>query len=39
MPTWGPLLGAEKVKMMAAYVTTLKGKNLPGRAPEGTEIK
>jgi len=39
MPTWGPLLCAEKVKMMAAYVTTLKGKNLPGRAPEGTEIK
>lgn len=39
MPTWGPLLGAEKVKMMAAYVTTLKGKNLPGKAPEGTEIK
>lgn len=39
MPTWGPLLGAEKVKMMAAYVTTLKGKNLPGKAPEGVEIK
>ena len=39
MPTWGPLLGMEKVKMMAAYVTTLKGKNLPGKAPEGLEIK
>ena len=39
MPTWGPLLGAERVKMMAAYITTLKGKNLPGKAPEGVEIK
>ena len=39
MPTWGPILGTERVKMMAAYVTTLKGKNLPGKAPEGTEIK
>jgi cytochrome c oxidase cbb3-type subunit 3 len=39
MPTWGPVLGAEKVRTLAAYVTTLKGKNLPGRAPEGTEIK
>jgi cytochrome c oxidase cbb3-type subunit III len=39
MPTWGPVLGAERVRMMAAYVTTLKGKNLPGKAPEGVEIK
>jgi cytochrome c oxidase cbb3-type subunit 3 len=39
MPAWGPLLGAEKVRFMAAYVTTFSGKNLAGKAPEGVEIK
>ncbi len=35
MPAWRPVLGEERVRALAAYVQTLKGKNLPGRAPEG----
>jgi len=35
MPAWGPLLGQEKIKWLASYVTTLKGQHLPGKAPEG----
>ena len=35
MPAWKPVLGEERVRALAAYVHTLKGKNLPGRAPEG----
>ncbi len=35
MAAWGPVLGAEKVSELAAFVVTLKGKNLPGKAPEG----
>jgi len=37
MPSWGPQLGEEKVRALAAYVVTLKGKNLPGKAPQGVE--
>ncbi len=39
MPTWEPLLGAEKVKWLASYVVTLKHEHLPGKAPEGVEVK
>jgi cytochrome c oxidase cbb3-type subunit 3 len=35
MPTWGPVLGPVTVKSLAAYVTTLRGSNVPGKAPEG----
>jgi cytochrome c oxidase cbb3-type subunit 3 len=35
MPAWEPVLGAEKVRMLTAYIETLKGKNLPGKGPEG----
>jgi cytochrome c oxidase cbb3-type subunit 3 len=35
MPTWGPVLGPAAVKSLAAYVTTLRGSNVPGKAPEG----
>lgn len=38
MPTWQPLLGDEKVKWLAGYVVTLKGKHLPGKAPEGQPV-
>jgi cytochrome c oxidase cbb3-type subunit 3 len=36
MPAWGPVLGTRKVKQVTAYIITLKGKNLPGKAAEGT---
>jgi cytochrome c oxidase cbb3-type subunit 3 len=39
MPAWGPLLGGEKVKMLASYVVTLKGTNHPGKAPEGQKVQ
>lgn len=35
MPTWGPVLGAATVKSLAAYVTTVRNTNVPGKAPEG----
>jgi cytochrome c oxidase cbb3-type subunit III len=39
MPPWGQILGPEKVKKVAAYVLTLKGKNLPGKEPQGDEME
>jgi cytochrome c oxidase cbb3-type subunit 3 len=38
MPAWEPVLGQEKIRWLAAYVETLKGKNLPGKAPEGQRL-
>lgn len=35
MPAWGQLLGEEKVDQITAFVLTLKGKNVPGKGPEG----
>ena len=35
MPPWGPTLGEERTRAVTAYVLTLKGKNLPGKPPEG----
>jgi cytochrome c oxidase cbb3-type subunit III len=35
MPAWEPTLGAERVKQLAAYVLTLKGKNVAGKPPQG----
>jgi cytochrome c oxidase cbb3-type subunit 3 len=37
MPPWGQMLGPTRVRSLAAYVVSLKGKNLPGKAPEGIE--
>ena len=40
MPPMAPQLGGpDGVKNLAAYVLTLKGKNLPGKPPQGTEEK
>jgi len=39
MPAWGPLLGQEKIKWLASYVTTLDATHLPGKAPEGEKIQ
>lgn len=35
MPSWGPVLGQEKLNSVVAFVLTLKGRNVPGKAPEG----
>ena len=35
MPAWGPLLGGGACTQVAAYVLTLRGTHLPGKAPEG----
>lgn len=36
MLAWGLVLGDAKVKAVTAFVLTLKGTNVPGKAPEGT---
>jgi cytochrome c oxidase cbb3-type subunit 3 len=38
MRPWGPVLGAGRVRTVAAFVISLKGQNLAGRAPEGTAV-
>ncbi len=35
MPAWRPLLGVSKVRDAAAFVLSLRGRNLPGKAPQG----
>lgn len=35
MPSWGPTLGRAGVTQVTAFLLTLRGKNLPGKAPEG----
>lgn len=37
MPPWGQILGPTRVRGLTAYLVTLKGKNLPGKAPQGNE--
>jgi len=36
MPAWKATLGDNGTKDVVAFLLTLKGKNLPGKAPEGT---
>jgi cytochrome c oxidase cbb3-type subunit 3 len=35
MPAWQRTLGAERVRALTAYLLTLKGRNLAGKAPQG----
>jgi cytochrome c oxidase cbb3-type subunit 3 len=35
MPAWERTLGPERVRQLAAYVLTLKGKDVAGKAPQG----
>ena len=35
MPPWGQVLGQDKVRKVSAFVVTLKGKELAGKAPQG----
>ncbi len=38
MPTWGPVLGEEKIHWLAAYVMSLRGKPVSNpKAPQGVE--
>lgn len=39
MPPWGPILGPDKVRKVSAYVLSLKGKNIPGKEPQGDELE
>ena len=39
MPAWGRLLTPVELRKVVAYVGTQRGKNLPGKPPEGVEIK
>lgn len=36
MPAWEPVIGPAKVQKVAAFVLAQRGKNLPGRPPEGS---
>jgi cytochrome c oxidase cbb3-type subunit 3 len=38
MPPWKLQLSSAQVRAVAAYVGTLRGKNVPGKAPEGAPI-
>ena len=38
MPGWGPALGVEKTKDVAAFLLTLKGTNIPGKEPQGIVV-
>jgi len=35
MPAWEQSLGAEKVEQLTAFVLSIKGKNVPGKEPQG----
>jgi cytochrome c oxidase cbb3-type subunit III len=37
MPAWGPVLGDNKVKELTAFISSIKGTNVAGKAPQGTE--
>ncbi len=39
MPGWEPVLGAEKVNQLTAYVVSLQGKNVAGKEPQGELIE
>jgi cytochrome c oxidase cbb3-type subunit 3 len=38
MPAWGKQLAPIEVAKLAAYIGTLRNKNIPGRAPEGVQV-
>ncbi len=39
MPTWGPVLGEGTVRNLTAFVLSLRGRNLPGKPPQGEPYK
>ena len=36
MPNWGPPLGEANTRKVATFVLSLRGKNVPGKEPQGT---
>src|SRR5690606_10663990 len=36
MPNWGPPLGEANTRKVTTFVVSLRGKNLPGKEPQGT---
>ena len=39
MLTWNGVLAGDEIAAVAAYVTTLRGKDVPGKAPEGQPVE
>lgn len=39
MPAWKSVLGDTRVEQVVAYVLTLKGKNVPGKEPQGEKVE
>ena len=39
MRPWGQILGAGRVRTVAAFVISLKGQNVPGRPPQGVPVE
>jgi cytochrome c oxidase cbb3-type subunit 3 len=39
MPAWAPVLGATRVRALAAFVVSQRGKNLPGKSPQGLPVE
>ena len=38
MPTWGPVLGQDTVKSLAAYLMTVRNTDVPGKPAEGEPV-
>jgi cytochrome c oxidase cbb3-type subunit 3 len=38
MPAWGRQLRPEELRSVVAYVGTLRGKNIPGKEPQGDKV-
>jgi cytochrome c oxidase cbb3-type subunit 3 len=38
MPAWSKQLTPAELKQLVAFVGTLRGRNVPGKAPEGTQV-
>jgi cytochrome c oxidase cbb3-type subunit III len=38
MPAWGPVIGDTKARNVTAFVLSIKGKNVPGKEPQGNPV-